>query len=398
MRPDSKLYFIQKHHFNMKKLLIASLSVFFAATSMAQSGKVISAFNAMTSYNNKEGASYLDEAAKNIDIATQDESTSKATKTWWYRAEIYSYIASDPDIHGKYPKASLEAVKSFQKMQQLNEPKFKDWSDAVEMMKGLTNTLFNNGVDAYQAKDYKSAYEFFMGISDLNDILVARNSKVTENTLNTALRNAGLSAESAKDTTAAISAYKRFLAVGPDSMKAAMYQTLIALNKKRDLAEAKRLTDEGLAKFPEDRDLLIDKVNFFFTEQKQGEAIEFLKKLAAKDPNNESILYNLAVAYETTGDTVAARQGYDKVLAINPNNFDANLGLGALIFNKANAINKVMNTLSMSPADQKKYDAMKVERNALFMQAKPYLEKAKAVKPDDPEVKKALTTIDAISK
>ncbi len=382
----------------MKKLFFASISVFFATSAMAQSGKVISAFNAMQSYNNKEGASYLEEGAKNIDIAITDETTSKATKTWWYRAEIYSYIASDEAIHAKYPKASLEAVRSYKMMQQLNEPKFKDWSDATEMMKALTSVLFNNGVEAFQAKDFKSAYEFFMGISDVNDVLAAHNSKVTENTLNTALRNAGLSAENAKDTVAAIGAYKRFLAVGPDSLKPAMYQTLVALNKKHDLAEAKRLTDEGLAKYPDDRELLIDKVNFFFSEQKQGEAIEFLKKLSAKDPNNESILYNLAVAYETTGDTVTARQGYEKVLAINPNNFDANLGLGALIFNKANAINKVMNTLSMSPADQKKYDAMKVERNALFMQAKPYLEKAKAVKPDDPEVKKALTTIEAISK
>lgn len=382
----------------MKKLFFVSVSALFAISASAQSGKVISAYNAMTSYNNKEGASYLEDAAKNIDIAIQDETTSKATKTWWYRAEIYSLIASDEAVHSKYPKASLEAVRSYKMMQQLNEPKFKDWSDAVEAMKGFTATLFNNGVEAYQAKDYKSAYDFFLGIGDLNEILLAHNSKVTENTLNTAFRNAGLSAESAKDTTAAINAYKRFLAVGPDSLKPAMYQTLVSLNKKRDLAEAKRLTDEGLAKFPDDRDLLIDKVNFFFSEQKQGEAIEFLKKLAAKDPNNESVLYNLAVAYETTGDTVAARQGYEKVLAINSNNFDANLGLGALIFNKANAINKVMNTLSMSAADQKKYETMKVERNALFNQAKPYLEKAKAAKPEDPEVKKALTTIEAISK
>lgn len=382
----------------MKKLILATIPVFFTVSAIAQSGKVISAFNAMQSYNNKEGASYLEEAAKSIDVAITDESTSKATKTWWYRAEIYSYIASDEAIHSKYPKASLEAVRSFKMMQQLNEPKFKDWSDAVEVMKGLTSVLFNNGVENFQAKDYKSAYEFFMGISDINEVLLAHNSKVTENILNTSLRNAGLSAENAKDTTAAIAAYKRFLTVGPDSLKPAMYQTLIGLNKKRDLAEAKRLTDEALVKYPDDRELLIDKVNFFFSEQKQGEAIEFLKKLAAKDPNNESVLYNLAVAYESTGDTVAARQGYEKVLALNGNNFDANLALGALIFNKANAINKVMNTLSMSPADQKKYDAMKVERNALFMEAKPYLEKAKSVKPDDPEVKKALTTIEAISK
>jgi tetratricopeptide (TPR) repeat protein len=382
----------------MKKIIIASISVVMAVSASAQSGKVISAYNAMSSYEGKEGATYLEDAAKNIDLAAQDETTSKQTKTWWYRAKVYSYIASEPAVSAKYPKASLEAVLSYQNMQKLNEPKFKDWADAVENMKGITVNLFNDGVTAFQAKKYGEAYNFFYAISDVNEILSAHNSKVTDNTLSMALRNAGLSAENAHDTTSAINTYKKYLTVAPDSLKATIYQSLITLNKKKDLAEAKRLTDEGLAKFPDNKDLIIDKINFFFNEHKQAEAIEFLKKLAAQDPKNESVLYNLAVAYETAGDSVAARKGYENVLAVNPNNFDANLGLGAMLFNKANAINKQMNALSMSAADQKKFDALKVPRNALFTEAKPYLLKAQSVKPDDPEVKKALTTIDAIAK
>lgn len=382
----------------MKKLIIASISVFFAVSSSAQSGKVISAYNAMSSYENKEGATYLEDAAKNIDIATHDETTSKQTKTWWYRAKIYAYIAAEPATTAKYPKASLEAATSFQKMQELNEPKFKDWADAVVVMKDLTASLFNGGVTAFQSKNYAEAYIYFMSVSDINDILLLHNSKVVESILSGAIRNAALSAENAHDTTGAITTYKKYLTVAPDSVKASVYQSLITLYKKKDLAEAKRLTDEGLAKYPDNKDLIIDKINFFFNEHKQGEAIEFLKKLAAQDPKNESVLYNLAVAYETAGDTVAARKGYENVLAINPSNFDANLGLGAMLFNKANAINKQMNALSMSAADQKKFDALKIPRNALFVEAKPYLLKAQEVKPNDPEVKKALTTIEAIAK
>jgi tetratricopeptide (TPR) repeat protein len=382
----------------MKKLIIASLSVVLAVSASAQSGKVISAYNAMSSYEGHEGATYLEDAAKNIDLASQDETTSKQTKTWWYRAKIYSYISAEPATTTKYPKASLEAVLSFQKMQALNEPKFKDWADAVVVMKDLTATLFNAGVTSFTSKNYKDAYTFFMAVSDVNDILVMRNSKVTESTLSGAVRNAALSAENSHDTTGAIATYKKYLTLAPDSMKPVIYQSLITLYKKKDLDEAKRLTDEGLAKYPDNKDLIIDKINFFFNDHKQAEAIEFLKKLAAQDPKNESVLYNLAVAYETAGDTIAARKGYDNVLAVNPNNFDANLGLGAMLFNKANAINKQMNALSMSTADQKKFDALKVPRNALFSEAKPYLLKAQSVKPEDPEVKKALTTIDAIAK
>ena len=383
----------------MKKLVFASLSVFFALGVSAQNGKVISAYNYMSSYEQKEGAPNLEQAAQSIDIAAQDESTSKSSKTWWYRAKIYQYIASEPMFKDKYPKASLEAALSFQTLQKLNEPKFKDWSDAVQNMKALTVNLFNDGVSAYQAKKYPEAYQFFSAIGDLTDVIKARGEKVNDNVLNMAIRNAALSAENSGDNAGAVASYQKQMLIAPDSIKASIYQSEILLYKKmKNDSAARRLTDEAIAKYPEDGEIIIDKINYFFIDKKQGEAIDYLKKLAAKDPKNEEVLYNLAVAYETIGDSVVAQKTYESVLTINPDNFKANLGLGAFLFNKANAINKVMNALSMSAADQKKFDVLKVQRNALFTAARPYLLKAQAKKPDDGEVNKALTTIDALTK
>jgi hypothetical protein len=83
---------------------------------------------------------------------------------------------------------------------------------------------------------------------------------------------------------------------------------------------------------------------------------------------------------------------------LNPNSFEANYGIGGMIFNQTKPIQEKMNALGASKEDIKKYDDMKITRDAIFMQAKPYLEKAQAQKPDDSEVKKALNTIDAMTR
>jgi len=77
---------------------------------------------------------------------------------------------------------------------------------------------------------------------------------------------------------------------------------------------------------------------------------------------------------------------YKKALEIDPNYFEANLNLGYVIINPAideyNAANKL-------PANkQKEYDAAIAKAKSQFEAAKPYLQKAKDLKP---------TSIDALT-
>jgi tetratricopeptide (TPR) repeat protein len=376
----------------MKKLLFASISAIIAVSASAQSGKVISAFNYLQAYNQKEGAANLEEGMKAIDVAVTDPSTGNATKTWWYRSQIYQNTASEATLKGKYPNASLEACKSFQKMAELNEPKFKDWSDATINMKALTSNLFNDGVDAFNAKKFSDAYQFFYAISTISEIIKAKGDKVSEDLVPKALGNAALAAENAGDNQNAINAYNKLLPTSTDSR---VYLSLINLNKKiKNLSEAERLTDEALTKYPNDKDVLINKINFFIAAGKQPEAIQYLKKAADQDPKNEQIQAALALSYDQSGDSASARKVYENLLTMNPNNFEANYGLGAMIFNQSKPIQEKINALSMSPEDQKKEAILTTQLVALLNKAKPYLLKAKELQPNNPEVLKALTTVE----
>ena len=394
----------------MKKLFLGSFAIVLTMSSYAQSGKVISAYNYLQSYLNKEGASNLVEAAKNIDIAAGDPSTSESTKTWWYRSQVYQSIANERTLADQYPKASLEAMRSFEKMRDLNDPKFKDWKDAYENMKSIAVSLFNNGIDAFNKKNYHDAYLFFMGVSNIQDILTAKGQNEPIKTLTSSLGNAALSAENDKDYPTAIAAYKKLLPVSKDS---AAYISLVSLLKKaanaekakgnaddakKYLEEAKAITDQALAKYPASKDLLIDKINFYLTDGKYSDAITYIQSAITQDPKNEQLYAVLGLAYSQTGDTTKARQTYENLLLMNPNNVDANRGLGAMIFNRQKLLQEQINALGATKEDLRKAEELTAKRNAIFLEAKPYLQKALDGKPDDDEIRKILTVIDARTK
>ena len=69
-----------------------------------------------------------------------------------------------------------------------------------------------------------------------------------------------------------------------------------------------------------------------------------------------------------------------------------------MIFNSSVPIQKQMNDLGSTKADAKKYEELEVVRNAIFIQAKPYLEKALSIHPDDSKVKNTLNVIELRTK
>jgi tetratricopeptide (TPR) repeat protein len=380
----------------MKKLFLGSFALFLTISAFSQNGKVISANNYLEAYNNKEGAANLEEAAKNIDIAVADPSTSGTSKAWWYRAKIYQTIGTEPSLATKYPTASLEAVKSYQKLKELNDPKFKDWNDVYNYLQVIGNNIFNDGVTFFQKKDYHNAYLCFKGVADIQDILAAKGQKTNDDLAGKALGNAGLAAEYDNDNADAIAIYQKML---PTSKDAKTYIALIALLKKtKDVESAKKYTDEALAKYPSEKELLIDKINFYMADGKYSDAISYLQKAAELDPKNEQLQAALGIAYEQLKDTAGARKVYENLIVLNPNSFEGNYGLGGMIFNQTKPIQEKMNALGATKEDLKKYDELKAARDAIFMQAKPYLERANTTRPDDPEIKKALNTIDAMTR
>lgn len=86
-----------------------------------------------------------------------------------------------------------------------------------------------------------------------------------------------------------------------------------------------------------------------------------------------------------------AKDYYTKALALDPNNYDANYSMGALIYNEAADLNRQLGSMDMKEYQAKGKD---VEGKVCgrFKKALPYFLKAKSIR-DEAEVNEVLTTI-----
>ena len=378
----------------MKKLSFTILGAAFAAASFSQSSNVTAAWNYMNYYNNGDGVQNLEKAKTAIDEAVLNEKTLGDSKTWFYRGQVYQLIFSDTTLRQQQDMAQAEAVKSYKKVFEMNDPKFKAWKDMTRYLLALGPGTFNAAITQYERKNYEQSYKYFASIDDINAILEARGEKPNIET-DKALGNAALSAENAGNTQGAIDAYKKLSAKFPD----AKYDLLLSRLQKKagDKDGAIATLDAAIAKYPQNIDLLIDKLNVYIGDNKHEQALDMLNKAIALEPNNDQLYYALGTAYEKLGKGDEAKAAYEKATQINPQNFGATYNMGAFYFNKAGALNDEMNKLGYSKADQVKYEDLKKQRAEIFKQAKPYFEKCKELNADDAPTLKALKQIELYS-
>lgn len=378
----------------MKKILFTFIGAAITAASFSQSSNVTAAWNYMNYYNNGDGVQNLEKAKNAIDQAAVDEKTAPLAKTWFYRGQVYQLIFSDSTLIPQHDMAQAEAVKSYKKVLEINDPKFKQWKDYTRYLLALGPGSFNAAITQFERKNYEQSYKYFASISDINSMLEAQNEKPNIE-LDKALGNAALSAENAGDTKAAIDAYKKLTEKYPD---AKYFLLLSRLEKKDGNKDAAIATlDAGIAKFPQSIDLLIDKLNIFIGDNKHEQAMDMLNKAIALDPNNDQLYYALGTAYEKLGKGDEAKAAYEKATQINPRNFGATYNMGAYYFNQAGSLNDEMNKLGYSKADQLKFEELKKKRADIFKSAKPYFDKCKELNPDDALTLKALKQIELYS-
>ena len=58
-------------------------------------------------------------------------------------------MAADSILKKSHPGASVMAAEAFQKLKDVNDPKFKDWDEASNYIVNLSIYLFKDGLKSY---------------------------------------------------------------------------------------------------------------------------------------------------------------------------------------------------------------------------------------------------------
>ena len=114
------------------------------------------------------------------------------------------------------------------------------------------------------------------------------------------------------------------------------------------------------------------------------------------DPKNPELQYNLGVIAAEAEQPEEAKAYYGKAIELDPDYVNAYINLSALILSGEQPLIEEMNGLGSSSADNKRYDELREERQALYKEAIPYLTKALEIAPKNINAAKTLMNIYSI--
>jgi len=124
---------------------------------------------------------------------------------------------------------------------------------------------------------------------------------------------------------------------------------------------------------PTDLNLILTEANIYIQLDEKEKFQSLMNEAITQDPRNATLYYNIAVVSSDLGDKEAAKDYYEKAIEIDPSYQNSYLNLVALILEGEQPIVEQMNSLGTSAADNAKYDALKLDREKLYIECIPIL-------------------------
>jgi Flp pilus assembly protein TadD len=354
------------------------------ATSLAANAQKQNIQNANNYLRDKD----YDKALEYIEKAAADPSTKDDPKTWYVRGNIYMAMQEDAKYAANSPYR--EAMNSYMQAQKLKPGYEKDVINQ-NLLVGAYKA-YNEAVNLYNNKEFDKAYDAALKtvmVHNLEDGKKYASNKPFDTVASQGALIAAYSAYYGNKYENAIPMLQT-LKASPIGRTPSVYLILAEVYKKQNNdAQYLATIEEARKVYPADQNIRNEELNYYIRTGKQAELIQKLEAAVQTDPNNAELNYNLANAYNSVANPkegtkpanaaemiAKAEAAYMTALKIEPNNAGYHYNTGVLYYNQATDINNEMNKLGNTPPEQKKYDGLLAQRDALFAKSVPYLEKA----------------------
>lgn len=386
----------------MKKVILSIAFLSIAIFSKAQKANIQSVINYLKS-------SEIAEAKKLIDETVVNESTASNAKAWLLKAVIYQAIGTPKDnmpqlvfqlnekpyiidlatanaLQSTTPDANKIALEAYQKSFSLDSKYSKE--EVFPLLQTMLGINFNNAITEMNDSKFEPALKSFGNVVELSKLDGGNIFKGNAN-LDTVFANAklyqGNCAYQLGKTENAIPLFEE-AAKSPFINNADLYIMLTDIYEtKGDEAKWMEAIKAAKAKFPNDKRIINNEINYYSKSGKSEQLISKLKEGIALEPKKANLYiilgqtyYNLANPEKGAKPANAkemeanAISQYAKVLEIEPNNYYAQFYTGLVYYNQAKTT-----TDEMNKADDKKYATLKPVRDGLLEKALPFLEKSK---------------------
>ena len=319
---------------------------------------------------------YLERAKKEIDLACEHEKTKDDAKTWCYKGLIYSRIggeATNPKSKFKnlapdWAEQAYTAALECKRLDTKNE--FAEENNSVFRFVG--NEYYSRSTENYNAQNYQDALQY------AEKAIEMFNNSGDSKFAGESMYIAGISAKALKDNDAVKKYFNQLVRKRTD--KNLVYRTLFTIYKEEGNKDGAMKVATSYSKNQKDdynADLLMAEAYLLNENLEKGK--QSLEAALEKTKDNPTLypqlLCQVAAILELTQDYDGAENKYRESMTLNPNQFEANFGMGKMIFNRG--VDKLDAANAVPPEDETGlYDNLLEESNGFFRQSIQYFTSA----------------------
>ena len=263
---------------------------------------------------------------------------------------------------------------------------------AYNVSKKDTLYLYNAALVATEAKEYSTALGFYKKLIDLNYTGVSINYYATEKESG---KEQVFQDEKSRDFSVdVIGTHESPRDEMAKSVEIDIYRSIAAIYRVEENYE-KSIVYLEKAKLidPDDINLILLESNVRWEMGEVDNYQKLISKALEIEPDNVDLVFNLGVVNADKGNFEDAILYYNKAIEIDSSYTKAYLNAAALILDREGPMIEEMNSLGTSNADYNRYDELKIERENLYREAIPYLEKVYDLENDNLNAARTLRNI-----
>lgn len=394
----------------MKTRILTAVLAMFTVVAFAQKKELRRAGKAVEKGDYQEAKNHLAQAEAKLSGANQDQQAE------YYLYKGYALVGNGENV----PTPELmEAAEAMKKAQELGH------QEAQDGMATVSNALVNSAIEDQNAQNFQEAAKkletsYRLNTQDTIYLYYAASNAINTQDYDTALeyynelQDLGFTGEEMMYTAVNKETgeeermgskeqrdlfVKAGTYINPQDKKSESRKGEIAKNialiyiEQGEEEKAIQAMERAKQENPGDVALMQAEADMYYQMGDMQKYREIMEEVVEQNPDDATLYYNLGVSSAELGENDRAIDYYKRAIELDPSMHNARINIAYVILSQEEPLVEEMNSLGMSKADQEKYEELSQQRQGIYEDALPHLEKVLENDPDNIEAARTIMNI-----